>query len=64
MADLAQAERVAGRVEEHPERLPRLQLVLDGAEGQHLRLGLVEVVDPQVEVLLLRVLLPRPLGAR
>src|SRR5579859_2651651 len=57
----AQAERVAGRVEEDPEGLARLVLVLGRAEREHLRLGGVEVVDDHVEVHLLRHLLSRPL---
>src|SRR3954454_9492328 len=59
----AQAERVPGGIEEHPERRPGLVVVLGGAEGEDRGLGLVEVVDVHVEVHLLRDVLPRPLGS-
>ena len=56
----AEAERVAGGVEEDAERRARLVLVLGRTEREHLRLGRVEVVDHDVEVHLLRHLLGRP----
>src|SRR4051794_4598420 len=58
----AEAERVSGRVQEHPERRAGLMLVQRRAELEHRGLPGVEVVDDDVEVHLLRHLLPRPLG--
>ena len=58
----AEAERVPGRVEEDAERLARLVLVLRRAEREDGGLALVEVVDHDVEVHLLRMLLAGPDG--
>lgn len=51
-----------GRVEEDPEGLARLVLVLHGSEGKNGCFGIIEVIDHDVEVHLLRMLLGRPLG--
>ena len=51
----ADVERVAGRVEQHaPAVRRRLLGRLGRAEGQRLLLGLVQVVDVEVEVVALR----------
>ena len=50
-----------GRVEEHPERLARLVLVLARTERDDGRLGGIEIGDVEIEVHLLRVLGARPL---
>src|SRR3954447_9723483 len=56
----AETERVSGGVEEHAEGRPRLVLVLRRAELEHGGLCRVEVVDRDVDVHLLRYLLPGP----
>ena len=58
----AEAERVAGRVEEDPERLSGLFGGLARTDLDHGRLGGIEVLDDHVEVHLLRVILARPTG--
>src|SRR3954468_7598680 len=57
---LAEAERVAGRVEEDPERGARLVVGLGGAHGQHPALTVAEIGDVEVEVELLGHVLARP----
>ena len=59
-----ETERVAGRVQEDPERLTRLHLVLAGAERDDRRLAGVEVGDLEVQVELLRVPAPGHCGGR
>ena len=59
----AEAERVPRRVEEDAERLARLVVVLRRTEPDDGRLALVEVVDDDVEVHLLRVSWPGQSGA-
>src|SRR5699024_8172477 len=61
----AEAERVAGRVDVHPEaaRGGGLVLVHGRAERERPRLGRVDVGDGEVEVELLRVLAVGPGGA-
>src|SRR5699024_11446943 len=58
----AEAERVAGRVEEDPERLSGLFGGLARTDLDHGRLGGLEVLDDHVEVHLLRMILTRPTG--
>src|SRR3954470_14008877 len=50
----ADAEGMAGRVEEHPEGRARLVLVLGGAKAEHRLLGGIQVVDHDIQVHLLR----------
>ena len=59
-----QAERVAGRVEEHPESRAGLELGFPGAELEHRLFGDIEVGHVKVDVGLLGVLGARPHGGR
>ena len=54
---------MTSRVEQHPERRPRLELVPVAPSAMSSDLRGVEVVDDHVEVHLLGHLLARPLGA-
>ena len=61
---LAEAEGMACRVEEHPERGPRLVVMLGCAQPEDGRFRRVEIVDVDIDVHLLRHLLTRPTRCR